>query len=489
MDLTVLHLAVPRISAELKPTSSQLLWIVDIYGFMVAGFLVTMGTLGDRIGRRRLLLYGATAFGLASVLTAFSTSAPMLIAARALLGISAATLAPSTLSLLSNMFRDAGQRTFAIGVWISSFSAGGAIGPLVGGALLERFWWGSVFLIAVPVMVLLLAVGPFLLPEFRNLDAGRLDLPSALLSLVAVLAVIYGLKQMAEHGLGWLPVLSIAAGVAVGAVFVRRQQALPDPLLDVRLFRSATFSAVLTINILDFFAGFGISLLIAQYLQLVLGMGPFQAGLWTLPASAGLILGALLTPFIVRLAQPGAAMAGSWALAAVGFALLILVGRGADLAVIVAGYFLLSLGLAPVTTLATDQIVGAVPPEQSGAAAAISETSIEFGGALGIAILGSVVTAVYRVAMAGPMPEEIPPQAVETARATLGGAVAVAQELPGPLGAAVLEAARAAFTTSMQVAAAICVVLALVAATLAAVVLRWAAGGQRLPAVGSTGDS
>src|SRR3954468_8531774 len=210
MDLTVLNLAVPQISAQLRPSSAQLLWILDIYGFMIAGSLITMGTLGDRIGRRRLLMIGAAAFGAASVLAAFATSTSMLIGTRALLGMAGATLAPSTLSLIRTMFRDPQQRTVAISVWITSYSAGGAIGPLVGGVLLEHFWWGSVFLVGVPVMLLLLAVGPALLPEYRDPSARRLDLPSAALSLAAVLAVIYGLKRFAESGAAMLPVLSIA---------------------------------------------------------------------------------------------------------------------------------------------------------------------------------------------------------------------------------------------------------------------------------------
>ena len=202
MDLTVLYLAVPSLTAELEPSSTELLWITDIYGFFLAGFLITMGTLGDRVGRRRLLLIGAAAFGVASVLAAFSTSVEMLIVSRALLGVAAATLAPSTLSLIRNMFLDPGQRTFAIGVWATSFSVGAALGPLLGGVLLEFFWWGSVFLLAVPVMCLLLVIGPRLLPEYRDPGAGRLDLVSAGLSVVAVLAVVYGLKGLAEDGFG-----------------------------------------------------------------------------------------------------------------------------------------------------------------------------------------------------------------------------------------------------------------------------------------------
>src|ERR671914_1278463 len=221
MDLTVLNLAIPRISFELQPSSAQLLWIIDIYGFLVAGLLITMGTLGDRIGRRRLLLGGAAGFALASLLAAFSTSAEMLIGARAVLGIAGATIAPSTLSLIRNLFHDPGQRTFAIGVWITAYSLGGAIGPLLGGVLLEFFWWGSVFLLGIPVMALLLAIGPLLLPEFRDPEAGRPDLLSAALSLASVLAVIYGLKQLAQDGFGLLPFMSIAVGLVLGLAFVR----------------------------------------------------------------------------------------------------------------------------------------------------------------------------------------------------------------------------------------------------------------------------
>lgn len=268
MDLTVLNLAVPALTADLKPSSAQLLWIVDIYGFLVAGSLVTMGTLGDRIGRRRLLLMGAAAFGIASVLAAFSTSAEMLIATRALLGLAGATLAPSTLSLIRNMFIDPRRRTFAIGLWATSYSVGSGIGPLLGGVMLEHFWWGSVFLVGVPVMVLLLAVGPVLLPEFRDPEAGRLDLISAALSLFGLLALIYGLKRIAEDGLGLLAALSILAGLATGVAFVRRQRQLDDPLIDLRLFQVPAFSAALATNTLSIFVAFGSFLFFAQYLQL-----------------------------------------------------------------------------------------------------------------------------------------------------------------------------------------------------------------------------
>jgi MFS transporter, DHA2 family, multidrug resistance protein len=396
MDLTVLYLAIPQLSADLEPSSTQLLWIVDIYGFLIAGLLITMGTLGDRIGRRRLLLIGAAAFGVASVLAAFSTSAEMLIASRALLGVAAATLAPSTLSLIRNMFHDSRQRTFAIGVWITSFSAGAALGPVLGGVLLEFFWWGSVFLLAVPVMALLLVVGPRLLPEYRDPNPGRLDLSSVGLSLAAVLAVIYGLKRIAIDGVSAPAALSIVAGVTIGLVFLRRQTRLADPLIDLRLFRVGAFRTSLGINTLGFFIAFGIELFVAQYLQLVLGLSPLEAGAWTVPGAAGFVVGAMIAPVLVRRVSPRAVTTGGLVLASVGFAVLAQVDGSTGLAVLVAGTMVLSLGLGPVFTLAADLVVSAAPPERAGAASAILETSSEFGSAAGIAILGSVGLAVYR---------------------------------------------------------------------------------------------
>jgi DHA2 family multidrug resistance protein-like MFS transporter len=481
MDLTVLNLAVPRLSADLQPSSAQLLWIVDIYGFLLAGSLITMGTLGDRIGRRKLLMIGAAAFGGASVLTAFSASAAQLIASRGLLGVAAATLAPSTLSLIRNMFADAGQRTTAIAVWVASFSAGAAIGPVVGGALLEHFWWGSVFLVAVPVMVLLLVLGPVLLPEFRNADAGRLDLVSAALSMAAVLTVIYGLKQIAQAGIGRWSTLSILAGLAVGVVFVRRQHALPDPLIDLRLFRKSDFAAALTTNVLDFFVGFGIFLFIAQYLQSVLGLSPLHAGLWTVPWAIGFIVGSMLTPVLVRRLRPAFVMAAGLVVAAVGFGVLTQVRVVPGLTVLVTGSVFLSLGLAPMTTLATDIMVGMVPPERAGAASSISETSSEFGGALGIAVLGSIGTLVYRNHVTGAIPADVPVEAADAVLSTLGGAVAVAGQLPVRDGAALLHVARAAFAQSFAVAAWISAVIVIAMAMATAVLLRHVRAGSAGP--------
>jgi DHA2 family multidrug resistance protein-like MFS transporter len=472
MDLTVLYLAVPSLTADLEPSSTELLWITDIYGFFLAGFLITMGTLGDRVGRRRLLLIGAAAFGVGSVLAAFSTSVEMLIVTRALLGVAAATLAPSTLSLIRNMFLDPGQRTFAIGVWATSFSVGAALGPLLGGVLLEFFWWGSVFLLAVPVMLLLLALGPRLLPEFRDPDAGRLDLVSAAHSIVAVLATIYGLKEIAASGFHGTPLLSIVLGVGVGFLFVRRQRTLSDPLIDLHLFRSTTFSASLAANTLSLAIAFGIFLFIAQYLQLVLGFSPLEAGLWTVPSAGGFIAGSMLAPVLVRRIRPAYVVAGGLMLTAAGLALLAKVEADSSVALVVAGSVVVALGVAAPVTLGTDLVVSCVPPQRAGVASGISETGAELGGALGIAVLGSIGVAVYRSQIDDAIPDAVPPDSSETARDTLGGATQAVEGLPEGVGEVLLDGAREAFTQGMQVAAVAAAAVAIATAVVAAILLR-----------------
>src|SRR5215204_6426478 len=471
MDLTVLTLAIPSITADLQPSSTELLWIVDIYGFLVAGFLITMGTLGDRIGRRRLLLIGAAAFGAASVLAAFSSTPEMLIASRALLGIAGATLAPSTLSLIRNMFEDDQQRTVAIGIWITSFSTGAALGPLVGGVLLQSFHWDSVFLLAVPVMAILLAIGPRLLPEYKDPNPGRLDLASAALSLASVLTVIYGIKAVAREGTSFASVAPILTGVALGAVFVDRQRRLAHPMIDLGLFRRPAFSLALGANTLGFAVVFGIEVFVAQYFQLVLGYSPLQAGLWSVPGAAAFVVGSQLTaPLAARVGSP-ISMLGGIVLAIAGAVLLTQAGASDGPGLVVAGIVVLSLGLAPLFTLAADLAVGSAPPERAGAASGISETSSELGGALGLAILGTIGTAVYRDRTADAFPDEVPADAAGTASDTLAGAVAVADRLP--LHAAdVLQPAREAFTQALQVAATVSGVLVVAAAVIVVRLLR-----------------
>ena len=474
MDLTVLNLAIPIISEELQPTSVQLLWMIDIYGFLVAGLLVTMGTLGDRIGRRRLLLAGAAGFALASLFAAFSTGPNMLIAARAVMGIAGATIAPSTLSLIFTMFLDPKQRSTAIGVWIAAYSAGGAIGPVLGGVLLEFFWWGSVFLIGVPVMALLLLLGPRTLPEYRDPNAGRIDLVSVALSLSAILGVVFGLKQLAQDGLSATPVVVILAGLLLGFLFVRRQLSLESPIIDVRLFRIPAFSASLGTYFLGIFVVVGYFLFISQYLQLILGLSPLNAALWSLPSAIGFIAAGIAAPRIIHRFRPSVIMGVGMAVAGVGTAMLLglsVDGEGGVLLIAVAST-IISVGLGPVITLATELIVGSAPPEQAGAATGISETSGELGGALGIAILGSLGTAVYRSRVADSLPANVPAEVADAALDTLGGAMSIAASLPGALADAVVAAAQVAFVDALHLVAAVAAILAVVTAIVAAAALR-----------------
>jgi DHA2 family multidrug resistance protein-like MFS transporter len=465
MDLTVLNLAIPSLTTDLKPTAAQLLWIVDIYGFLAAGALLIMGALGDRIGRRRLLLIGSAAFALVSLLAAFSKSAEMLIVARGLLGIAGATMAPSTLSLIGNMFRNEREKTFAVSVWVSSFSFGGAIGPVVGGVLIARFWWGAVFLAPIPIMALLLIVGPTLVPEHRSEKAGRIDIVSALLTLATVLPIIFAIKQVAEGGDARLSGLAAAVGLICGGVFVRRQLKLEDPLLDLRLFRLPALSVALTINTLDFFVGFGILVVVAQYLQLVLGLSPLEAGLWGVPAGLGFVVGSLLTSPLLKVLRPAYVLGGGLALGAVGLALMAYAIEAHSLILITLGNTLFAVGSAPGTTVVADFVVSSAPEDQSGAASALSETCSEFGGALGIALLGSLATFLYRHTLAAALPAGNPAPATETALRGIGAARAAAETFNG--GAALLEAAKHGYTNAAGIALLASAAIALLTAALA----------------------
>ncbi|MGW3365001.1 MFS transporter [Streptosporangium canum] len=467
IDMSVLHLALPRLSADLDPSASQLLWITDIYGFLIAGALIPMGALGDRVGRRRVLLIGAATFGAASVLAAYAPTAETLIVARALLGLAGAALGPSTLSLIGVMFHDPRQRTTAITVWMASFMAGGAVGPLVGGVMLEYFWWGSVFLAAVPVMVLLVALGPILLPEYRDPQPARLDLPSAAMSLMAALAVVYGIKEMAKDGFAWVPAAAIVLGLAVGVLFVRRQRRLTQPLLDLSLFSNRSFTVSLSTLTITVIFMLGTQFLMAQYMQMVLGLSPLTAGLWGLP----LVIAGTIAIFVASAAagriRRAYVFGAGLVIAAAGFAVLTQADASAGLPVVVTGSVLLFAGLMPVSGLGIDMIVGAAPPRQAGSAAAVGETTQELGGALGIALLGSLVNAVYHSRMRTVVPDHLP-----AAEDTLPAAVAAAQLLPERLGDELVTHARNAFADGLQLSAAIAVPVLLGLACLAVFLLR-----------------
>lgn len=471
LDLSVLFLALPHLSADLGPTSTQWLWITDIYGFMVAGFLITMGSLGDRIGRRKLLLIGAAAFTAASILAAYSDSALMLIATRALLGIAGATLMPCALALIRTMFTDPAQRSMAIGMWMSSFLLGAALGPLIGGLLLEWFWWGSVFLLAVPIMGLLLITGPFLLPESRDTDAPRIDPLSVALSLTTILPIIYGSKKLAVEGMGTSALIAIALGILSGTLFTRRQKTLTHPLIDLRLFSSRTFSTALAGQILIGIIFSGIALFLTQYLQLIKGLSPLETGLWLLLPSLVMITGSLASPVIAQKIRPGYVTAAGLLITATGGIVLTTIGPDSGLALVMTGFTLAYFGGGPIAVLATDLIVTSAPPEKAGTASAISETAAELGFALGVATLGSVGTAVYHHHMTNPGPD-IPPDAATTAQESISAAITTAGELPTPTAQTLLHTATDAFSTAVSTISAVSTALALILAALLATMLR-----------------
>ncbi|WP_433438525.1 MFS transporter [Nonomuraea sp. CA-141351] len=458
VDVSVLFLALPHLSAGLGAGATQQLWIMDVYSFMLAGFLVTMGTLGDRIGRRRLLMIGAAAFGAASIVAAYSVSAEMLIAARALLGIAGATLMPSSMALIRNMFRDGKQMGTAIGLWYGCFMLGMAAGPLVGGVLLEHFWWGSAFLMGVPFMVLVLVAAPVLLPEYRDPGAGRLDLASVALSLATILPVVYGLKEIARSGWHPVPVAAIVVGAAFGLVFVRRQRRLADPLLDLRLFANRAFATTLGTMLLAGIVMAGTTLMTTQYLQTVQAMSPLEAGLWLVPQNLAMIVALTFAPALARRLGTAYVMAGGFAVGAVGLFLHTQVPSVGGTGLVVTGLVLASAGVALPMGVGNGVIMTAAPAEKAGSAASLSETSGEFGVAVGVAALGSLGTAIYR----GQLPQHLP---VEAARESITAAVTAAKDLPD-----LLDLVRAAFTTGLNTVAAISAItfLGLAAVTLVA---------------------
>ena len=464
MDVSVLYFATPAISADLHPTGTQQLWIFDVYGFVLAGLLMTMGAVGDRIGRRRLLLVGAAMFGGASVAAAYAPSAGALIAARAVLGIGGATLMPSTMALVRTMFADPGQRAKAIGLWSGVMTGGVALGSVMSGLLVQNFWWGSVFLVNLPAMGLLLVLGPLLLPESRNPHAGRFDLPSVPLSLAAVLPLVYGMKEIPSHGWRVEYVAAMVAGLLFGGLFVRRQRRVASPMISPALLRGHGFRAAVSLNLVSSLGMMGSAIFTTQYLQSVLGMSALEAALWALVPAVPISLAAPLATVLVQKGVERAyVVTAGFALAAGGYLLLTLVGRDALWLLIVASGALAS-GIVMVMSQMTDLALGAAPVEHAGSASSLLETGAEFGGALGMAGLGAIGAAVYR--------HDLPAGTSGPARETLAGALGVARHLPGRAGEVLTDAARDAFTSGLHVAALAGAVILAIAAGAAAVALR-----------------
>ena len=461
-DMFVLLLALPDLSADLRPTSVEQLWILDIYGFLVGGFLVTMGTLGDRIGRRRLLMIGAACFAVASVVSAFATSPGMLIASRALLGIAGATLAPSTLALISNMFRDPRQMGVAIGIWAGGFTLGAILGPIVGGLMLEHFWWGSVFLIGVPVMLVPLVLGRFLVPEFKDPNPGRLDLASVALSLAAMLAFSYGLKEVARDGWQPSPTVVGLAGLCLGVVFARRQLRLPNPLLDLALFRDRTVATMLAGLLMYGIIGASSMLFITQSLQSVSGLTPLGAALCLLPGMVVATVSATVAPVLAQRIRPAYLIGyGILGVAAV-FVWFTRLDAHSSPVHLVVGFAIMGLCEGPLVSLGTSLVVGGAPPEKAGQSSSMAQTANEAGAALGVAIMGSIGAAVYAARLSVPagLSDDVAARATEN----LASAVAEGTAQGGPLGGQLVAAARDAYAASLNVFGALGAGLLVVAA-------------------------
>ncbi|MBB3053001.1 DHA2 family multidrug resistance protein-like MFS transporter [Prauserella isguenensis] len=449
MDISVLFVAAPAITEALEPTSGQWLWAMDIYGFVMAGLLVTMGGLGDRFGRKRLLLAGAALFGTASAIVAYAPNAELLIVGRALLAIGGATLAPSTLALIRAVFTDERPRRIAVGTWTVAFSGGAVAGPIVGGLLLEQFWWGAVFLINVPVMALLLVAGPALLPESRDPAPGPFDLAGAALSLTAALATVYALKRVADDGPDLVAAAAALLALAAGAGFAAHARRTAHPLFDIGLLRRPPFAAAIGANTVVALATTGLGALAFTFLQLVHGLSALESALWALPTFAGTIAGSAACAALAGRSRPPVLLAAGLAIAATGLGVVAFGGPGASLTTFLVGYTVLTTGVGMTATAANSLVLTTAPPQRAGAASALSETSTEFGGALGIATFGTVASAVYTSGIADVASGRVPAHAADTVAATL----TAAGGLDEPHRTLVREEALAAYTDGLTAAA------------------------------------
>ncbi|GGC50363.1 MFS transporter [Brevibacterium sediminis] len=483
IDNTVLGFAIPAISTGLHPTGTQLLWIVDIYALMLAGLLVAMGSLGDRVGRRKLLIIGSVGFGAASLLAAFSTSAEMLILARALLGIFGATLMPSTLSLIRNIFAHDKDRRIAIATWAAMFSGGAALGPIVGGFLLEHFHWSSVFFINLPLIALFIPAAAILLPESRDPNPGRFDPFSIILSMLALAPLVFAIKHSMESGADFLFWLSLSVAIVAGASFVLRQLATPNPMLDVRLFANSVFTSAVVSNLLSIMGLAGFLYFGTQLLQLVLGLSPIDAALVLIPGLiTSVAAGYLAVPLIARF-EPRVVVPCALALNAVGMGIIAFTSEHSVMGMLLA-FLILGIGLGTAEVITNDLILAAVPAHKAGAASAISETAYEFGSVMGTTVLGGLSTFMYGSALQSAIGDKADRAQFDT----LGSALEYASGLSGAAGERITEAAVSAFDFGVQWAAGAAVVLVLIAAVLTSFGLKGA--GRLLPgaATGAKAD-
>lgn len=472
IDGMVLVFALADITKELKPTGAQQLWMLDIYSLMLAGLLITMSTLGDRFGRRKVLLIGAVFFAIASVLGALSTEPWMLIAARALLGIAGAAIMPGTLSLIRNMFLDRDQRRTAMAVWSASGALGAAAGPIVGGWIIEVFSWHAAFLMNIPVMVLLLVLAPFLVPESKNPNPGRIDVLSIVLSLAGMISFVYGVKTFAEGKEPGVGFATFFAGLVLLVLFVIRQLRMPVPMINVRLFKVRAFTGAVLTDLLSVFSLVGAMFALTQFLQLVVGLGVIQSALWMLPQALVSACAGFIAAALVKRIPTSIIVAVGVLITAGGFASLLALTPDSEPWMIAIALCLVGLGAGVGMTLTNDLIMSSVRPEQSGQAAAISETAYELGTAFGTAILGSVLLGFYRTGLVDSAPSGLPGEMLESAKETLATALLYAQEISGEIGAALAKAATESFTTALAWTGGIAALILAAVAIFAGVMLR-----------------
>jgi len=470
MDNSIIFLALPHLITALRASSSESLWIADIYGFFVTGFMIAAGRLGDRMGHRKLLLIVAAAFTVFSIVASQSGDPLTLISARVLLGIAGAPIGPCVFSLIKQMFPDPRQMVTAFSILTTSALASVSMGPALGGFLLGTFWWGSVFLISVPVMLLLLALGPFLLPESSSRSRQRLDLPSVALSLGTILPLIYGLTMLASDDRAWFPLVAIAIGCALGVAFARRQSRLAEPLLDMRLFGIRTIGFALLMYLFVGIVQSGNGLILNQHLQLVEGYSSFETALWmVLPLSVA-VIGVHVSTYLAKRFRPSLVLSGGLLVAAVGEIVLTQIPAVRGTAMLMAGLCVVLAGTSPVGVLSNQLVMHAAPPDKSGSAGSLSGTSGELSAALGIAVFGSLANVFYANHIH--LSHALPSQTANAANATLAQAIAAARHLPPAAAGQLIAAARESYNGAVTTIAALSAGLFLLLATLVLLALR-----------------
>lgn len=449
-DVTVLYLAMPAIAADLMPVGSQSLWILHIGEFLSAATMITFGLLARRIGARKLLLGAVTAYGTASLIAAYAVNAEMLIGGRALLGMAAAAFTPAGMILIRRAFRDARQYNVAFAAYMAAFSGGMAAGPPLGGLILEHFWWGAVFLINVPIAAVLIIGGPFLLEKNHSDREARIDLVSVALSVAAILALVYGLQEIAAGGISALSLLSASLGLGLLLLFLRRQRITDAPLLDLSLFRNRTFRLML-IMILAVTFGMGVAdMLLPQYLQVIRGLSALEAGLVLLAPAVGATAGTMLTPVLARSKHKGLVASGTLAATGALAGVVILLLPEGSLFSLTAALTVISVLGAPFMTLASQILISAAPEEKTGSATAVQDVIASLGMASSIALLGAGALALYRRVLSGWADATVPDDALDAAGESFGASTAVAENLESTQASLLSEAVETAFTAAAQ---------------------------------------